>query len=90
MIWKVLEVPGWDSHSSGRSGSLPRVARPSSAGAAQRYELFEQLCGLKPEDRIIDVGAGWGAALERFNTVNPIVAVDLEPRHDASGSARRT
>jgi Methyltransferase domain len=43
----------------------------------QRYELFEQLCGLKPEDRIIDVGAGWGAALERFNTVNPIVAVDL-------------
>ena len=43
----------------------------------QRYELFEQLCSLKPEDRIIDVGAGWGAALERFNTVNPIVAVDL-------------
>ena len=43
----------------------------------QRYELFEVLCDLKPEDRIIDVGAGWGAALERFNTVNPIVAVDL-------------
>src|SRR6185436_11125373 len=30
----------------------------------QRYELFEQLCSLKPEDRIIDIGAGWGAALE--------------------------
>ena len=44
----------------------------------QRYELFERLCELKPEDRIVDVGAGWGAALERFNTVNPIVAVDLK------------
>jgi hypothetical protein len=43
----------------------------------QRYELFVELCGLEPDDRIIDVGAGWGAALERFNTVNPIVAVDL-------------
>jgi hypothetical protein len=44
----------------------------------QRYRLFERLCNLQPEDRIVDVGAGWGAALERFNTVNPIVAVDLK------------
>lgn len=43
----------------------------------QRYRLFEELCSVRPTDRIIDVGAGWGAALERFNTVNPIVAVDL-------------
>ncbi len=48
----------------------------------QRYELFEKLCRLRPEDRIVDVGAGWGAALERFNRTNPIVAVDLKP--DAS------
>ena len=41
--------------------------------------MFEQLCDLRPEDRIVDVGAGWGAALERFNAVNPIVAVDLNP-----------
>ncbi len=45
----------------------------------RRYRMFEQLCHLGPEDRILDVGAGWGAALERFNTVNPIVAVDLRP-----------
>ena len=45
----------------------------------QRYELFERLCNLRPDDRILDVGAGWGAALERFNTVNPIVALDLNP-----------
>ena len=44
-----------------------------------RYRLFSDLCGLRPRDRIIDVGAGWGAALERFNTENPIVAVDLKP-----------
>lgn len=48
----------------------------------QRYRLFEKLCDLQPGDRIIDVGAGWGAALERFNSTNPIVAVDLKP--DAS------
>jgi hypothetical protein len=45
----------------------------------QRYELFAQLCRLGPTDRIVDVGAGWGAALERFNDTNPIVAVDLKP-----------
>ncbi len=55
----------------------------------QRYRLFERLCALQPEDRILDVGAGWGAALERFNTVNPIVAVDLKPTR-ASGSGRQT
>lgn len=49
----------------------------------RRYHLFEDLCALRPTDRIIDVGAGWGAALERFNTTNPIVAVDLNP--DDSG-----
>ena len=45
-----------------------------------RYELFVESCAVGPEDRIIDVGAGWGAALERFNTTNPIVAVDLSPQ----------
>lgn len=49
----------------------------------RRYELFVELCSLRPEDRIIDVGAGWGAALARFNQTNPIVAVDLKP--DTSG-----
>ena len=45
-----------------------------------RYQLFIDACAVKPEDRIIDVGAGWGALLERFNKVNPIVAVDLSPQ----------
>jgi 2-polyprenyl-3-methyl-5-hydroxy-6-metoxy-1,4-benzoquinol methylase len=44
-----------------------------------RYRMFQELCRLRAEDRILDVGAGWGAALERFNTENPIVAVDLKP-----------
>jgi SAM-dependent methyltransferase len=35
---------------------------------------------VRPHERILDVGAGRGAALERFNRVNPIVAVDLHPR----------
>jgi 2-polyprenyl-3-methyl-5-hydroxy-6-metoxy-1,4-benzoquinol methylase len=45
-----------------------------------RYQLFLDACGVRPEDRIVDVGAGWGAALERFNKVNPIVAIDLSPQ----------
>ena len=44
----------------------------------RRYELFVELCAVKPDERILDVGAGEGSALERFNTTNPIVAVDLE------------
>lgn len=48
-----------------------------------RYELFVKLCRVEPEERILDVGAGAGGALERFNSANPIVAVDLAPESGA-------
>jgi ubiquinone/menaquinone biosynthesis C-methylase UbiE len=48
----------------------------------RRYQLFVDLCAVQPGERILDVGAGSGAALERFNTTNPIVAVDLVPKKD--------
>ncbi|MGH3057995.1 MAG: methyltransferase domain-containing protein [Gaiellaceae bacterium] len=44
----------------------------------QRYVMFVELCAVEPDERILDVGAGEGSALERFNKTNPIVAVDLE------------
>ena len=44
----------------------------------QRYVMFVELCAVEPDERILDVGAGEGSALERFNRTNPIVAVDLE------------
>lgn len=44
-----------------------------------RYQRFLDLCRVSPGERILDVGAGAGAALERFNTTNEIVAVDLSP-----------
>ena len=44
----------------------------------ERYHLFLRLCDVKPGEPILDVGAGEGSALERFNTTNPITAVDLE------------
>lgn len=44
-----------------------------------RYRRFIELCSVTPDDRIVNVGAGWGASLERFNRTNPIVAVDLRP-----------
>jgi SAM-dependent methyltransferase len=43
----------------------------------QRYQLFMSRCRVRPDERILDVGAGEGSALERFNQTNPIVAVDL-------------
>jgi SAM-dependent methyltransferase len=45
----------------------------------RRYRLFLELCRVKPDEPILDVGAGKGAALERFNRTNPIVALDPEP-----------
>jgi SAM-dependent methyltransferase len=45
----------------------------------RRYQLFVDLCGVGLDEPILDVGAGKGGALERFNRTNPIVAVDLEP-----------
>jgi 2-polyprenyl-3-methyl-5-hydroxy-6-metoxy-1,4-benzoquinol methylase len=46
----------------------------------RRYQLFMELCSVSPQDRILDVGAGRGLGLERFNATNPIVAVDLKPK----------
>ncbi len=56
----------------------PTVARWRES----RYRLFIELCVVRPDDRILDVGAGVGAALERFNRPNPIVAVDLQPARE--------
>jgi 2-polyprenyl-3-methyl-5-hydroxy-6-metoxy-1,4-benzoquinol methylase len=48
----------------------------------RRYRLFMDLCGVRPDEAILDVGAGRGGGLERFNRENPIVALDLEPLSD--------
>jgi 2-polyprenyl-3-methyl-5-hydroxy-6-metoxy-1,4-benzoquinol methylase len=61
---------------------LARESRVVRRWRETRYGLFVELVNLEPADRVIDVGAGWGAGLERFNRVNPIVAVD--PRPDPS------
>jgi hypothetical protein len=64
-------------------GPLRRWAAGSSTAQRwreRRYQLFLDACAVQPTDRIIDVGAGWGAALERFNDTNPIVAIDLSPQ----------
>ena len=35
---------------------------------------------MRPDESILDIGSGNGAALECFNVTNPIVAVDVEPK----------
>lgn len=46
----------------------------------RRYRYFLEHCRVSDSDRILDVGAGKGAALARFNRTNPIVALDLRPQ----------
>jgi SAM-dependent methyltransferase len=48
-----------------------------------RYQRFLELCRVNPGECILDVGAGAGGALERFNRTNEIVAVDLSPLSSA-------
>ena len=52
-------------------------------GREKRYLRFLELCRVRPGETILDVGAGSGGALERFNSTNRIVALDLAPRTDA-------
>jgi SAM-dependent methyltransferase len=42
----------------------------------RRYRLFLEACAVRPDEAILDVGAGLGRALARYNKNNPIVAVD--------------
>jgi SAM-dependent methyltransferase len=70
--------------------AVPAIFRLTRAWAAEsstvrqwrerRYRLFLDLCRVQATDRILDVGAGRGAALERFNATNEIVALDLRPQ----------
>jgi SAM-dependent methyltransferase len=50
----------------------------------RRYRLFMERCGIARTDRILDVGAGLGAALECFNDTNLITALDLAPQKSES------
>ena len=52
-----------------------------------RYRRFVELCSLRPEDTIIDVGAGGGAALAVFNHTNSITAVDIAEWSDVPDRA---
>jgi hypothetical protein len=49
----------------------------------RRYQRFLELCRVQPDERILDVGSGWGGALERFNRTNQIVALDHTPIESA-------
>jgi len=67
-----------------RTRSWAGGGRTTSRLRQRRYQLFLDLCHVRPEEKILDVGAGGGNALERFNTTNPIVAVDLAPKANGS------
>jgi ubiquinone/menaquinone biosynthesis C-methylase UbiE len=60
-----------------RTRAWARASETVRRWREERYQVFMSLCRVGPDDRILDVGAGEGGALERFNTTNPIVAVDL-------------
>jgi SAM-dependent methyltransferase len=70
-----------------RTRSWARGSETIRRWREERYQLFVTLCRVEADERILDVGAGEGAALERFNKTNPIVAVDL--RADGGGWLER-
>ena len=70
-----------------RTRSWARGSETIRRWREERHQPFVTLCRVGPDERILDVGAGEGAALERFNKTNPIVAVDL--RADGGGWLER-
>jgi 2-polyprenyl-3-methyl-5-hydroxy-6-metoxy-1,4-benzoquinol methylase len=69
----------------GRTRAWAGAGKTTQRLRERRYQLFLETCRVAPGETILDVGAGGGAALERFNTTNPILAVDLAHR-DVAGS----
>jgi SAM-dependent methyltransferase len=63
----------------GRTRKWAQTSETVKRWRERRYQRFLELCQVQPNERILDVGAGAGAALERFNTTNEIIAVDLNP-----------
>src|SRR2546428_12673245 len=45
----------------------------------RRYRRICQLVGVRPHDRVLDVGCGRGSSVEDFNRENEIVGLDIDP-----------
>jgi 2-polyprenyl-3-methyl-5-hydroxy-6-metoxy-1,4-benzoquinol methylase len=65
-----------------RTRSWARGSKTVHGWRERRYRVFLEQCQIRPEDRIVDLGAGLGLALECFNGTNPITAVDLVPQEN--------
>ncbi len=48
----------------------------------KRYEKITDLLGLKPEEKILNIGSGKGYTFEEFNKENEIVGMDIFPEED--------
>ena len=69
--------PGLGERLLARTRAWAKTGETTRRWREERYRLFLNACDVKPDEPILDVGAGEGGALERFNTTNPITAVDL-------------
>lgn len=52
----------------------------SSAARKRRYQHICRIVGLKPADKVLDVGCGAGRSFEQFNQENEITGLDIDPR----------
>ena len=71
---------GHDVYASARGGPVTRLAGIAAARARRRrYETFVRAVGLRPRDRIVDVGCG-RTGLRALDSGHEIVGVDARPQ----------
>ena len=48
----------------------------------KRYEAIVKSLGLKPDEKVLNIGSGKGYTFEEFNKVNPILGIDIFPESE--------
>ena len=82
-------LTGVDVYGSARATPVTRLASRAAARARRRrYAVFAERVGLRPEDRIVDVGCG-GAGLRALDDEHDVTGLDALPQPRYAGGPER-